>query len=276
MLRAIHIHSTAPLVFQKQDYQPSCLDISSIVLSALLWRKHCGSIKLYTDSVFYTFLKSKNLLELWDGGIDTETVDAIPPSVNQRVFWAAAKLFALNNAKAPVAMVDNDLFFWRDISKKINLKAVTVLHREDFFECYVDKEQLRTPPNYQFDSLWDWKQYPCNTAFAFFPHNEFKNKYTNEAIRFMIGNTGKDAKVSSQMVFAEQRILAMCAKRDNISINTLIDNPFDHKNDMFTHLWGAKNRARKNKNDLQQLISAILDKIKELDDSYYYKISCKC
>lgn len=273
MLRGIHIQSTAPSRLLNQDYHPSCLYVSSMVLSALLWRKNCGSIKLYTDNVFSAYLSSNELTELWDGGIDTETIEAIPSSVNQIVFWAAAKLFALHNADAPVAMVDCDLFFWRDIHKEIDLECVTVLHREELVECYVPKEQLGKPKNYQYDSSWDWNVLPCNTAFAYFPHNEFKKTYTEAAIRFMKGNAGKDVKPSSQMVFAEQRILPMCAKSHNIPIKTLIGNPYDNENTLFTHLWIAKSRARKNEKDLKQLILAIMDKIKEIDMNYYIKIS---
>ncbi len=273
MLRGIHIQSTAPSSAQRQDYHLSCLYVSSMVLSALLWRKNCGTIKLYTDSVFYAYLISNGLTELWDGGIDTETIDAIPPSVNQSVFWAAAKLFALHDAPAPVAMVDGDLFFWRDISKDMNLENLTVLHKEELWDCYVSRDSLGTPPDYQFDSRWDWTESPYNTAFAYFPHQAFKDAYTEEAIRFMTDNCGQDAKPSSQMVFAEQRLLAMCAKRDNIPVKTLIDNPFDGKNDSFTHLWGAKARANKNVKDMKHLISAILSTIKELNQDYYTMLS---
>ena len=273
MLRGIHIQSTSPSRPVGQRYHPSCLEVSSIVLSALLWRKNCGTIKLYTDSVFYAFITSNGLTDCWDGGIDTSIIEAIPPSVNQKVFWAAAKLFALRDAEAPVAMVDGDLFFWRNISKMIDPECVTVLHREDFLECYVSKELLGIPPGYQFDKRWDWKQYPCNTAFAYFPQDEFKDTYTEEAIRFMTGNLGEDAKPSSQMVFAEQRILPMCAKCNNIPVKTLIDDPFDDKNTLFTHLWGAKGRAMKNKKDMKKLVSAIKERIKELDNDIYNRMN---
>ena len=273
MLRGIHIQSTSPSRSMEQRYYPSCLEVSSMVLSALLWRKNCGTIKLYSDSVYYAFLMSNDLTDCWDGGIDTNIIEAIPPSINQKVFWAAAKLFALRDTEAPVAIVDGDLFFWRDISKNIDPECVTVLHREDFFDCYVSKNLLEIPPGYQFDERWDWKLYPCNTAFAYFPYDEFKDTYTEEAIRFMTGNLGKDAKPSSQMAFAEQRILPMCAKCNDIPIKTLIDDPFDDKNTMFTHLWGAKGRARKNKKEMKQLISAIMEKIKELDIVIYNRIN---
>lgn len=251
------------------DGMPSCLDTSSIVLSALLWKKNCGSLKLYADSLFASFIDRSGLTDLWDDGIDTMTLDSIPASVNQRVFWSAAKLFALKDADCPVAMVDNDLFFWKDVGPRLNASAVTVLHREELWDCYVPKRLLGISPGYCFDPAWSWRVKPCNTAFAYFPDDRFKDRYTAEAIRFMTDNPGKDAAHSSQMVFAEQRILAMCARRDGIPVKTLVSNPFDEKNDMFTHLWGAKKRARGNKKDMKLLVSAIWKKIKEMDDGYY-------
>ena len=273
MLRGIHIQSTAPSRVKNQDYHPSCLEVASMVLSALLWRKNCGTIKLYTDNTLHTFLAMHELTALWDDGINTTTIEAIPSSVNQTVFWAAAKLFALHDAAAPVAMVDCDLFFWRDIKKDIDSECLTVLHREELVECYVPQEQLGKPVSYHYNDCWDWTVCPCNTAFAYFPHNEFKKIYTEEAIRFMVGNAGRDAKPSSQMVFAEQRILAMCAKCNHVSIKTVIDNPYDDKNTLFTHLWVAKNRARKSEKDMKELVGAIMEKIKELDLDCYNKIS---
>ena len=273
MLKGIHILSTAPSMIPGQDYTPSCLEVSSLILSALLWIRNCGSLRLYTDRPFYSFLVENDLDSLWDDGIDITTIEAIPKTINQQVFWAAAKLFALKDVKAPIAMVDNDLFFWRDISEDIAVGDITVLHRENLVECYVPKELLGIPEGYSFNPGWDWEERPCNTAFAYFPEEWFKQVYTDEAIRFMTENPGRDAKPSSQMVFAEQRILAMCSKLNNLRVGTLVEEPFQENNDCFTHLWGAKARARTNRRDMNVLLSAIRGKINEIDPVYYVKIN---
>ena len=273
MLKGIQILSTAPSLIPGMDFTPSCLEVSSLVLSALLWSLNCGTLRLYTDRPFYSFLVENDMVSLWDDGIDITTVESIPNTINQHVFWAAAKLFALRDEPAPVAMVDNDLFFWRDIGRSVAAGDITVLHREDLWECYVPKELLGIPDGYSFDPGWDWEERPCNTAFAFFSDDCFKKIYTDAAICFMIGNFGKDARPSSQMVFAEQRILAMCAKRNGIRVGALIDDPFDENNDCFTHLWGAKARARTNRTDMDKLLSALREKIKQLDPVLNDKIN---
>jgi len=243
-----------------------------MVLSALLWERHCGPLSLFTDSTFFSFLKEAGLLGLWSGGTDTITIDTIPSSVDQKVFWAAAKLFALQKAEAPIAMVDNDLFVWKDLSPFLKDDAITVLHREELWDCYVPKEELGTPPGYRFDPDWDWEEKPCNTAFAFFPEESFKKRYTEAAIGFMAGNPGKDAVRSSQMVFAEQRILSMCAKRDNVSVITLVEDPFDEQNNLFTHLWGAKDLTKENRLERQRLLDSIMARISELNEGYHQRI----
>lgn len=273
-LKGIHIQSTAPFKGRlREGDRPSCLEISSMALSALLWRKHCGQIKLYTDELFSAFLLKNGFDGLWDGGIDTRVVESISGSVDETVFWSASKLFALRDSAAPVAMVDHDLFFWKDVRPYLGTdEEVTVLHREYLWDCYVPKNKLGRPPGYRFNRRWDWKELPCNTAFAFFPDNGFKDMYVDEAVRFMTDNPGKDVTPSSQMVFCEQRIIAMCAKLNGVPVKTLIDNPFDDSNDLFTHLWGAKARAGRYRVDMKRIVSAILTHLKGLDEDYYQRI----
>ena len=71
------------------------------------------------------------------------------------------------------------------------------------------------------------------------------------------------------MVFAEQRLLAMCAKHMGVAIGSMVDDPFDSSNDLFTHLWGAKRLARRNKQQRIKLENAILCKVKALSEDYY-------
>lgn len=276
MVKGIHILSTAPSsACSKTGFSPSCLDVASIVLSALLWKKHNGTIRLYTDSTGASYFERHNLLELWDGGVDLSVVESIPPSINQHVFWAAAKIFALKDAKAPVAMIDNDLFIWKKLPKQVVESSLSVLHPEDLWDCYVPKDKLSIPAGYSFNETWDWNAKPFNTAFAYFSDEQFKEVYTTEAIRFMTDNPGKDEVPSSQMVFAEQRILAMCANALKVQACFLTTDPFDLNNKLFTHIWGAKAITRHNSKKEEEVLNAILLSIKELSDNYYNILKTK-
>ena len=149
-MKAIHILSTAP-ISSTYDGNDILLpfEVMSTALSTLLWRKNNGPIKFYTDRKGYDFFKSVDLLDLWDGGVDTSVVDAID-GINQNVFWAAAKLYALKEESAPVTMIDTDLFVWGDIRDTLNKSEIAVLHREDLeqTDCYLPSYELGVRDGY--------------------------------------------------------------------------------------------------------------------------------
>ena len=272
MIKGIHILSTVPSSsFSGANFSPDSLEVASIVLSALLWKKYNGTIRLYTDTSGASFFERNQLLDLWDGGVDLTIIESMPTNINQHVFWAAAKIFALKDAKAPVAMIDNDLFIWKELPESVINSRLSVLHPEDLWDCYVSKEKLSIPLGYSFNEAWDWEVKPFNTAFAFFSDEHFKNDYAFEAIRFMTNNPGTNEVPSSQMVFAEQRILAMCAKAQNVPVCFLAEDPFELSNKLFTHIWGAKAVIRNNPSKKAEVLNAVLLSIKELSE-YYFEI----
>ncbi len=134
-MNGIHILSTVPSCLGGRRFSPQFFEVESYILSALLWRQLNGPIRLYTDDVGLEFLTSRGLESIWDS-IDTNTLSAIPKSINQIEFWAGAKLYALRAENAPVAMVDTDLFIWKDISSYCKGRKLVTLHREDLIECY--------------------------------------------------------------------------------------------------------------------------------------------
>ena len=71
--------------------------------------------------------------------------------------------------------------------------------------------------NYKFDREWDWKAKPCNTAFTYIADEDFKKYYVDSAIDFM-RNTISGEDTLKNMVFAEQRLISMCAKKMGITI----------------------------------------------------------
>ena len=93
--------------------------------------------------------------------------------------------------------------------------------------------------------------------------------YISEAIRFMEGNSKPSMIANSQMVFAEQRLLAMCAKEMSVEIVSLVGDPFDSTNDLSTHLWGAKRLVRRDEYQRQRLEEALLRKVKAFSEEYY-------
>jgi hypothetical protein len=57
-------------------------------------------------------------------------------------------------------------------------------------------------------------------------------------------NLKQGCNVTAEMVFAEQRLLAMCCREKNIAINAILDDGGLEKQQMFTHVWGLKSKLK--------------------------------
>ena len=275
MIPAIHVNSTVPFAIKKNGatYYQEDFELLCMVLSALMWHKMNGSIKLYTDKTGYDYYASFDLLDLWDGGVDTSVLSSIPDAVNQEIFWAAAKIFALRNETTPVAVIDTDLIVWENLEHELVDRQFAVIHREELSPSYyIPASYLKTRSDYQFDPEWDWTALPCNMSFSYFSDRDFKKYYTDCAIDFMTGNGEYPMEMISQMVFAEQRLAAMCAVKKNIPIHHFLRDPFQTDNTRFTHLWGGKDHARNDISWRKTLCAAILSKINEHFPDYHNKL----
>lgn len=225
--------------FYMQDYQ-----ILTMILSALNWKKYNGSIKLIADENAIKFIKTHSLQWLWDNDIEVlhEYED-----INYHMFWAGAKLFALKSQIAPIVMIDLDMIVWNDIRGLLEDTNLSCIHSEPIdSNIYKDKYYFNMKRDYQFDNEFDWNVPASNTAFLYIKDNEFKNYYCDEAIKFM-KNSAKTDDHLSYMVFAEQRLLSMCAKKKDIDIKYIIQFPQAIGNQSnFTHIWGYKDILSKN------------------------------
>lgn len=244
-LLAFHVNCTAPyLMTSAKPYEAEDFELLSTVLSALQWRRAGGVIAMETDPVGARYYRSLGLEALWNGGMgDTLHLDIT--GIDPVSLWAAGKLFALARQKAPCVMLDTDFIVWEDLSERLAGSKLTVAHREALYpDVYPPREHFRMKPAYTFPPEWDWSQRPCNTAFAYFGDEALRKEYTEQAIAFMRGveNCGDPL---TYMVFAEQRLLAMCAAGRGVAIGTLLEEErlFEPQSG-FTHLWGYKQQMR--------------------------------
>ncbi len=242
-MKAIHVNSTTPFFARNKDKQYSMekTELYCAVISALQWRKSNGEISLVTDKCGSDYIFSLGLEGVWN-----EVLAILPDDsegINPHMFWAAGKLLALRDIPAPVALVDMDFIVWN----KLSPNGITAAHREELMpHVYPPKEYFGHIKN-DFLASADWNVLPCNTAFVYFPDEDFKQYYTSQAIRFM--KTAPDCDdYLCHMVFAEQRMLSMCAEKLERTIDTLLDkNKLFVAQDSYTHLWGAKQQMRENK-----------------------------
>ena len=143
-------------------------------------------------------------------------------------------------------MIDTDFIVWKSLAADTNNEKLAVAHREDLNgEWYPEKAFFNMDTNYHFPAEWDWTILPCNTALLYIADEQFKEYYTSESIRFM-RNLRETQNITAEMVFAEQRLLAVCATARGIRIKFLLDtNNLDNQN-AFTHIWGFKRELQTN------------------------------
>ena len=249
VIPAFHVLWTKPTTISGKRFSMNDAEILTMVVSALMWQKHNGSIKLYTDKVGYKFIQSMKLSALWDGGIDTELLENNDYTIDPEIFWAAGKLIALEAQACPCVMLDTDLIVTQPIQHLLKSTAITALHSEALNrEVYLSPSLLKKPLGFEFSADYNWDVLPSNTAFLYINNESFKSFYLNESKRFMFRNMEKPMEKVSQMVFAEQRLLSICADCQQLSISYLLDDPFSLANNNVIHLWGFKSLLRQSEN----------------------------
>lgn len=240
-MNGIHINWTKPFLNKtKSAYCTEDFELLTTILSALKWREKNGTITMITDSAGAEFYDSIGITSIWDNVENIlDNVD-----VNPDVFWAAGKIFALSRQSAPVAMIDTDFIVWEKINAD-ELSDVTVIHFEELYpDVYPPKEYFRMR-DYDFDDNYDWGLEACNTAFCVIKNNDLLKYYTEKSIEFMRRAEEKNDRLK-YMVFAEQRLLPMCAKKLNMFVGAFSDlgTLFSERETRFTHTWGMKQQMR--------------------------------
>jgi hypothetical protein len=249
MLNAFHIDWTKPFFFLNPNcsYHKEDYELLTTIISALSWRKHNGSIKMVSDLVGTEYYRHLGITHIWDLGIDAVLDTLIDDTINPLSFWAAGKIFALKEQRTPCVMIDTDFIVWKSLITEIKNEKLAVAHREDInAEIYPEKSFFNMDVNYRFPPEWDWTVLPCNTALLYIADECLKEYYTSESIRFM-QNLLKTKNTTAEMVFAEQRLLAMCATAKGIKIKTFLDINSLETQVSFTHVWGLKSELQTNR-----------------------------
>jgi hypothetical protein len=262
-LTAFHTNWTKPFFFRNPNkpYYIKDYELLTAIVSALEWRKHNGGIKMVTDSLGMEYYCRLKITHIWDMGIDT-SLDALDgEAISPLSFWAAGKIFALRQQTVPSVMIDTDFIVWKSLAVDTSGAALAVAHREGLSDgIYPEKPFFNMDKNYQFPPEWDWTVPPCNTALLYIADEQLKDYYTSESISFMRNLRGtKD--ITAEMVFAEQRLLAMCADAKGININTFLDvNNLDTQKS-FTHVWGLKRELQINQEKRREFCLDCTDRI---------------
>lgn len=273
-MHAFHSNWTGPFFYNNpyKKYEIEDFELLTTILSALKWQEMNGDIEMITDRQGAAYYREIGLSDLWNKGID-ESLEDINEKVHKGTFWAAGKLYALAKQKAPCIMLDTDFIVWENIEEYLDNNKVVVIHQENLDSTvYPDAQSFCMNTNYSYCKEWDWTVLPCNTALAFFGESSFKDYYVDEATRFMLNAEGYDPLI--YMVFAEQRLLSMCAKEKEVDIYTLssIDELFKGKQTRFTHIWGYKRYLRSHKEARRAFCKRCCQRIKNDYPWFYSKL----
>lgn len=257
-MRAFHTHWTKPM-FYGDEYKSEDYEIIATILSALNWREYMGDIKLYTDEQGYKEYEKYDMLDLWNLGIDTETLEGIPDSIDAN-YWAAGKLYATEQEPLGSCSIDRDFIIWDDISKYIENKDLYGAHREPTYDVYDRLYDYTTSGDYYFGEYVDFDVYPINASFMMLNDQELKETYIDEFFRFITTDFEPSDKsdYTTLLVFAEQSLLSMMAEYYEYSMGTIFEQRRPYfENKEITHTWGFK---------------AIMKEDKQMEDWYYYNI----
>jgi hypothetical protein len=246
-MTAFHSNWTKPY-FSRNGHIPYAAedyDVLTTILSALQWRKENGGIKMITDTAGAEYYCGLGITHIWDLGVET-SLDAVDNAISPLSFWAAGKIYALQSQSAPCVMMDTDFIVWKPVTQRFENAEIAVIHREGISaEIYPPQSFFTMRETYTFPSEWDWSVLPCNTAFLYISTGNFKDYYAAMSIEFM-KNLVQSRNITAEMVFAEQRLLAMCAGAKGLKIESLLDLNNLQEQDAFTHVWGLKSELRSN------------------------------
>ena len=250
-------------VRRPENFALADFELFTLALSALEWRKHNGRIKLATDSVGAEYMHECGLSEVWNS---TEILlDGMTSlDIHEDVFWAGAKIYALSQQVAPCVMIDLDFILWQTIEFARFGKDLAVIHRERVQPpVYPPKCFFGFVDGWQLPNWLDWSVLPCNGALVYFGSNRFLREYTGFSLDFMKHAATKSDRLS-YMVFAEQRWMAMCAKKMGIPVHELssVESLFDKKQKYFTHVWGYKQKLRENLDEADKFCRTCGDRLK--------------
>ncbi len=270
-MQAFHTNWTRPFFAKHMgEYYIEDFELLTTILSALKWREKNGDIKMVTDSIGAKYYRDLGMESIWNLGIDDTLEDDMNPNIDSNTFWAAGKIFALNKQVGPCVMIDTDFIVWTDIRNILEQDELAVIHKEDLIEdVYPDKSRFKVNSSYKYSEAWDWTEKACNTAFAFFKDDDFRKYYSDKSIDFMNNVTGEDPLI--YMVFAEQRLLSMCAKEKKINVHALsdLDSLFNSNQQSFTHIWGHKRYIRSNPIVREAFCKKCINRIKKDFKEYY-------
>ena len=132
-----------------------------------------------------------------------------------------------------------DLIIWGRIPD-CSGQDILFLHREA--NCRGDGRDYILPPGHRLPAYpWDGEEF--NLGFVVLNNESLRREFVTQSIGFMRDNTAREP--YKHMCFAEQYLLAQCAKSRKARTRALLNGPPGDES-VVTHLWGVKRKFREN------------------------------
>jgi hypothetical protein len=227
-------------------------EVLTLITSALAWKANNGPIWLYTDHLGAAWVYSNGLGWLYDRVV--ATLDDIPCEIDAKLFWAAGKLYAYQQAPVGSVSIDYDAIVWQRLPHYWD-HDIVALHPEPTSWGGYKRGPIQAVYG---EEVLNWRTDSLNASILIFNDEALKDAYTTDAIRFMLecSKTGKRSTAYEnlfgpgsityieEMIFAEQRLLVMLCIKMNKSLGfiTGFDLQLEHavRNNLVTHLWNSK------------------------------------
>lgn len=269
-MKAAHIISTAPYFARTPNgtYSMDKFELYSAVISALSWKSAGGEMLLATDRRGAEYIESLGIASVWDG-IEEVVPDDLE-GINPKMFWAAGKLFALREISAPLVIMDTDFIVWK--MPLLPRDRIVSAHRENLNPAvYPDISYFKFKRSFSTENM-NKNVLPMNTAFLYLPDEDFKQYYVNKSIAFM-KSAADCGDYLRYMVFAEQRLLSICAEEKKVGSQVLMDKEeLFFPRDDYTHIWGAKQVMRHDLQSMHDFCGRARERIKRDHPKYEFVI----
>ena len=265
LLTAYHVLSTLPVRARKPetDFALEEFEIRTAKLSALCWRRYNGPIYLVTDPTGADYVYKTGLDSLYDG------VQVLLSEGNWNIpvekFWACGKILALQQLPLPCVILDMDLIVWEPLPMELGkLAAAHIEHIRP--KVYPPLSDFWISPRYSFPSGWDETAEPLNTSILYMEDKALRDYYTRCAIDFMQYERHTPDNGVQCMVFAEQRILGMCAAELGVKAHTFLDyDHLDTPQSLITHTWSGKRLLHFRENAQERFLQLCKEKLQLLE-----------
>jgi len=225
----------------RADQRPGMTQLERLLfaVSVVKWRALNGRAFLFCDSPYARYLESFGMAELFDI-VDTKSMEAVNKlDINPSTFWSLGRLAALATVAVPFVSLDCDLVVWERITNALAPGSIAFAHWESTATSawYPPPCELRTPSGYRWGAWGKDNLNAANVSLLYFGNERARDSYVSEALRFTIGNPAQprlDIGVAPELLYAEQRLLPLIARRSGITAAPIIDAIWEPDLDRFS------------------------------------------